>query len=858
MSVINTNIKALYTQSALKSSGREMSVAMQQLSTGKRINSARDDAAGLAISTRMTQQIRSLDQAVRNAGDAVAFIQTAEGATSAITDMMQRMRELAVQAINDTNAKDQRGYLDLEFQQLKQQIQTISEQTQWNGFSILNGTAGEPVGTRPVYKATSTGTFNNALTYAAGTPSTSDANSYAQVDQPGRFEKSGSLEVKFGAGDIMTEATFTLDDGRIITLDTSDATIIEATGNTITLKAGSGLVKDNVVLTQRLTADDTASNYVDTHVINVRVARSFPTEPAMLANDLRINGVTIPMASANNDNVSSGSSIAASAIARAAAINQKSSLTGVAAVVNPNLMSGAAMSGSAVVSGTISINGYTTPEVTTSLNNLSENRDVVTRAINAISQQTGVTAIDTGSDGLGIRLVANDGRNIEVAFNTEDTAADFSSRTGLREGLQIGSYSLESSVEGRMNITTEGDWGRAGLRPGDYSPNVSVFSSTTRPVVSASSAIQTLGDGDLKINGVPIRGAVSADDTMSSLLSATSSRTGSAIAIAAAINASSDETGVVAVAGAASMLATSAPTAATTENATLYLNGIAVAIDLEANESVTARLNNIIGAINIQRGQHGVVASATSDGKLKLDTIDGRNLSVWSTTAAAELGLVGTSATIDAQAGPTFTGAKTVYGSVSLRSDKPFTLTAGDNGFGTEGDFSTLGFQEGTFGGEVNDAVSKLTPPRTGRLSFHVGASAQQTINIDLADYGSKGPITGEITGDVELSNTEQRTNRIDSSENAKAMLNKLDVVLDRVNGNRAMMGAIMNRLEYVMDNLSNVSMNTEASRSQIEDADYAKASTDLARTQIMQQAATAVLAQANTSQQNVLKLLQG
>ena len=96
----------------------------------------------------------------------------------------------------------------------------------------------------------------------------------------------------------MSEATFTLEDGRIITLDTSDTDIIEATGNTITLKADSGLVKNNVVLTQRLTADDSASNYVDTHVINVRVARSFPTEPAMLANDLRINGVTIPMASA--------------------------------------------------------------------------------------------------------------------------------------------------------------------------------------------------------------------------------------------------------------------------------------------------------------------------------------------------------------------------------------------------------------------------------------------------------------------------------------------------------------------------------------------------------------------------------
>jgi flagellin len=103
MAVINTNVKALFTQNALKVSGREQSVAMQQLSTGKRINSARDDAAGLAISKQMTQQIRSMNMAIRNAGDAVSLIQTAEGATGAITDMLQRMRELAVQAINDTN-----------------------------------------------------------------------------------------------------------------------------------------------------------------------------------------------------------------------------------------------------------------------------------------------------------------------------------------------------------------------------------------------------------------------------------------------------------------------------------------------------------------------------------------------------------------------------------------------------------------------------------------------------------------------------------------------------------------------------------------------------------------------------------
>ena len=169
MPVINTNVKALYTQTAMKATERASGVAMQQLSTGKRINSAKDDAAGLAIATRMTQQIRSLNQAMRNAGDAVSLMQTAEGATSEITNMLQRMRELSIQAINDTNAVEQRGYLDTEFQQLKQEIVRIADTTEWNGFPILNGTSGERVGERPVYKATSAGTFSGAITYAAGT-----------------------------------------------------------------------------------------------------------------------------------------------------------------------------------------------------------------------------------------------------------------------------------------------------------------------------------------------------------------------------------------------------------------------------------------------------------------------------------------------------------------------------------------------------------------------------------------------------------------------------------------------------------------------------------------------------------------
>ncbi len=140
MTVINTNVKSLQAQNALTFNNRSLSTAMQQLSTGNRINSAKDDAAGLAISDKMTAQIRGLNQAVRNANDGISLMQTAEGAMVEITNMMQRMRELSIQSANDTNAQDDRNYLDLEFQQLKQEINRITKNTQWNGMNILDQT----------------------------------------------------------------------------------------------------------------------------------------------------------------------------------------------------------------------------------------------------------------------------------------------------------------------------------------------------------------------------------------------------------------------------------------------------------------------------------------------------------------------------------------------------------------------------------------------------------------------------------------------------------------------------------------------------------------------------------------------
>jgi len=137
--VINTNVPALIAQRSLSKTSAEMSIALQRLSTGLRINSAKDDAAGLAISERLTSQIRGYNQAIRNAGDGISLAQTAEGGMDGITSSLQRMRELAVQAANYSNTTDDRTAINAEFTQLKTEIDRVSQQTKFNTKSLLNG-----------------------------------------------------------------------------------------------------------------------------------------------------------------------------------------------------------------------------------------------------------------------------------------------------------------------------------------------------------------------------------------------------------------------------------------------------------------------------------------------------------------------------------------------------------------------------------------------------------------------------------------------------------------------------------------------------------------------------------------------
>ena len=140
-SVLNTNVNALLAQNATTVNNRAMSTAMQQLSTGSRINSAKDDAAGLGIAQNMTAQIRGLNQSVRNVNDGISMMQTTDGAMVEVSNMLQRMRELAVQSSNGTYSDTQRSYLQTEYTALSTQIGRVASDTKWNDLAVLAASA---------------------------------------------------------------------------------------------------------------------------------------------------------------------------------------------------------------------------------------------------------------------------------------------------------------------------------------------------------------------------------------------------------------------------------------------------------------------------------------------------------------------------------------------------------------------------------------------------------------------------------------------------------------------------------------------------------------------------------------------
>ena len=252
MSVINTNVSALYSQNAMKTNARSMNTAMEQLSTGTRINSAKDDAAGLAIGQSMTSQIRGLNQAVRNANDGINMMQTAEGAMVEQSNMLQRMRELAVQSANATYSSAQRTYLNTEFSALTTQITSIASQTMWNGKQLIGASAttfvfqvGQASGQTISVTVSAMTTTNLGVSALAVTSTTSASLAITTIDSA--LDKINNQRAIIGAGvnrltyaaDNMTNISANVTQSRSTIMDTDYALASTALAKTQILQQAS-------------------------------------------------------------------------------------------------------------------------------------------------------------------------------------------------------------------------------------------------------------------------------------------------------------------------------------------------------------------------------------------------------------------------------------------------------------------------------------------------------------------------------------------------------------------------------------------------------------------------------------------
>ena len=703
---INTNLNALFAQAADTTASKSQSLAMQRLSTGLRINSAKDDAAGLAISNRMTSTIKGLSMAIRNANDGINMAQTADGALSQTTSILQRMRELAVQASNASNSADNRASMQQEVSQLKTQIDQIAKTTNFNDINLLDGSATK-------------------------------------------------LDLQIGANQ----------------------------GQTMTMNFDSAQTKD-----------------IGVGSIATLTSNASSTVSKMVSGDLTINGVQVGASLATSDNVSyetTSGDRASSAIAKAAAINAVSAQSGVTATVNATSVNGSTMTVQAST-GTITINGVTTASFATSGTDAGISRQTVVGAINNISSQTGVTAVDTGDMIHGVQLFAKDGRNITLT-STLATAS-----TGLGNAAATtytGTYTLASATNSPITLGSGigNNIANSGLTIGTYAANTSQVVTTTRATTAAAPAAGTTGllDGSsLKLNGVVIGAALASDDMSSDTSSAGSTKAASAIAIAAAINKSTGLTGVSAVAQANTIVGTTFGAATFTA---IKLNGVTI----NSNNMTNYTRADVANLVNRYTGQTGV--SAADNGKgITYTAADGRNIEmavVATTSTAAKT--IGLNANVVVGATATTTSAVTTYAQVALQSSNQFTVQSGTSG---DANLNKLGFTVGTFGG--SNAGLKIK-------------------DIDISTQAG-----------------------------AQSALNSIDAAIKTVSANQSRAGAFLNRLDAVVSNLTTQNTNMTASRSSILDTDYSTETTNLAKSQIISQAATAMLAQANQSAQSVLSLL--
>ena len=708
MGSVNTNLSALNAQHNLSKQNREMDQAMTRLSSGLRINSAADDAAGSAIASKMESQVRSLGVAIRNANDAISLTQTAEGALGEIENMLQRMRELSVQAGNSTLNQTDRNQIQLEMDQLANEIDSIASKTHFNNVKLLDGN-------------------NENVTMQIGA-NESDALDIA-------LQNTNVEALGIGSVETSTKSSVYVTDRVTVIADTIKTTDIKLNGENLfaadyTPAATSvrGATDDqNGTISGVAGVDGQFPAIALAEAINKNTVEHGVTAEAF-------NVITTTVKEYANTSISiNGITVAA-----------KGSMDDFIAAVNDEL---------AEISASLNDDGY------------------LQFTNNGASITFGSAFMGIAADAYGgfVKMTNNNGEAIQIEAGNKENG--YTTDTGtLADLLDLGLNQVVANTDGSVTYMSH-----------------SIVDGT---VLQAS-------DG-LKINDVLIE---KLPTQLTTNISAADK--------AAAINAKSDLTGVIANASNSIDIVLDFDATTMTQHADAKING--VTIDFTNDNNVS----DVVDAINAAFvGQSDIVAQATTAGDLRLSSESGVTIT-FSDTEHTSVGN-----------GSLFTAA------TYTRDGSTVTVTTGDavaRGFVdlTSLDGSKIVIEDGP---EDTDATTNVG---TDRIGF--SSSNEESIGRDV--------LSGVSVSTIEAANSS---------------ITSIDNALNKVSEFRASFGAYENRLDAAINNLTTLKVNTDAARSRIEDADFAAETSNLTKSQILSQAATSMLAQANASKQNLLALLQG
>jgi len=860
--IINTNIASLNAQRNLDKSQSSNQQALQRLSSGLRINSAKDDAAGLAISTRFTSQIKGLNVAVRNAGDGIALAQTAEGALGSMNDSLQRIRELSVQSANATNSDVDRDALQAEVGQLVAEISRTADETDFNGRKLLDGS------------------FSASFQVGANAGQTIDVSiAELTTDKLGSSDQAGvsaqGTANKLDNGDLVIN-------GEGIRASVSGDDKLSFTG-----KENSGIAKAAAI--NESSAETGVIATVDENVVlGADVSAQAAGTPA--AATITVNGVDIGIQNTNNTDDAAKASTRGSVIE---SINAKAEQTGVtasdggndggvvltaadgrnitvtSAATNDLTAYGLADSNTGASAAVQSQAGFTltaenaNTDINISGGNGTGNGDIENSGLaagaysaqTAVTTSTDVTIGKTEANVAAFSPASGVGTAITAAANAAGFDFDFDSLTTVADAATSGAaFTAINTAFSDAGLSTQ----ITGLGPSAVAVAQDMIGTAFAAAAAEADGIERgLQDGDLKVNNVQASASSSLDDTASDTTANSSKAESSGISVAAAINKSTDDTGVSAEANATVITGGGpAPTSLrngndsadlTTEKGDtleLKVNNVAVTLtetgDYEKNKAAA------ITAINEVSGQTGVIASDNGE-SLTLTAVDGRNISLYaeSSTDLTDGVAANTAGTLDGTAdkGTDTVLLKTNIANFGL-SEANVGLNKSDNLAAAD---SVLANAQLTYSTTAVTSYSTVTLDSASAFELSNGTSG----NKGLTDSGFVagkfgGGEDGQALSDLDVSTV----------EGANKALVAVDNAIAQVASQRADLGAVQNRMESTVSNLQITSENLNSANSRIQDADFASETAELQRTNVLQQAGISVLAQANASGQQVLSLL--